>query len=191
MSFSQCWKELNGFVFCKKGWQVRNFCKKKTCWVFFNAKRRSIGSFFANNTTNDEELEKYRKRKIKRKNIKVCKKNPLSFSWHRKMFNKFFFLQREPQMAKIAREDKEEDKGKKGSRINSSSFNEHFNITRKDKKKWKLDLTFLRMFYLSDLSVEKATESSSCDSSSRFSSLKSCLLSWCNATSFSFNGNPL
>jgi len=52
-------------------------------------------------------------------------------------------------------------------------------------------LTFSRRFCLPKLSVEKVGENSNCDSSFRFFYLKMCLLSWCNVTSFSFNGNPL
>jgi hypothetical protein len=46
------------------------FSKKKSHQVFFGDERRSIGSFFAKNIVNDEEPEKYGKRKIKRKSIK-------------------------------------------------------------------------------------------------------------------------
>jgi hypothetical protein len=53
------------------------FCRKKSRQASFNDERRSIGFFFAKNIVDDEELKKYRKRKIKRKSIKVCKKVPV------------------------------------------------------------------------------------------------------------------
>jgi len=55
----------------------------------------------------------------------------------------------------------------------------------------ELGLTFSRRFCLLESSVEKVGESSNCDSSFWFSSSKMCLLSRCNATSSSFNGNSL
>ncbi len=109
----------------KEAWRVwilqtrlvgEEFCRKKSRQASFNDERRSIGFFFAKNIVDDEELKKYRKRKIKRKSIKVCKKVPVELFSTPRDVQWVFFLQRRLQMAITTREGKEEDEGEKWSR---------------------------------------------------------------------------
>jgi hypothetical protein len=53
--------------------------RKKTHQGFLDVGRRSTCYFFTKNIANNEELEKYEKRNIKRKGIKLCRKNLSSF----------------------------------------------------------------------------------------------------------------
>lgn len=95
---------------------------------------------------------------------KYCRKNSSNFFRCQEMFDGFFFMQRELQMAITSRKDEEEEKGEEGSRINllNISTTKSFEKTR---KKWKLDLTFSKRFGLPEWNVEKVRKSSSFDTS--------------------------
>jgi hypothetical protein len=94
-------------------------------------------------------------------------------------------------MVKTSGEEEEEDEGKVRSKKNPLRFSKHFNITQKDLKKMKVQSYLLKKVLPLESNVETTRECSNCGSSSGSSSSKTCLLSWCNATSSSFNGNPL